>query len=144
MGDASRNPDGSYSYTVSTVVRNNVTKSEADDLSRYVTGSNGDKRSADDMLAFVYLYAPAGGQISDVKSTGYFTGADKQDRPAVGELEGQMIERPLGGFDVWFGLTQMQAGESTTVTYKVTTSSKAATDQLAVEQTPTLQSIAGW
>ena len=139
-----KNPDGSYSYTVTTTMHNNITKGEARDDSVYVTGYSGDKRAADDMLAFVYLYAPAGGSISDIKSTGYFAEAGEGDIPFAGEMEGQMIERPLNGLGVWFGKTQMLSGESTTVTYKVTTSPKAATDELAIRQTPTLQSIAGW
>ena len=144
IGAASKNPDGSYSYTVSTVMHNNITKGEASENSKYVEGSSGNKRGPDDMLTFVYLYAPAGGSISDLKSTGYFTGAERNFRPAIGELEGKMIERSLNGFDVWFGETQMLAGESVTITYKVTTSPKASTDKLAIQQTPTLQSVAGW
>lgn len=144
VGAPTRNQDGSYSYTVTTTVRNNITKNAADSDSRYITGVNPRKRSADDMLTWMYLYPPAGGQISEVKSTGQFAGSEMMARDDAGEFVGEMIERPLDGRGVWFGLTQMQAGESTTVTYKVTTSPKAATDELAIRQTPTLQSIAGW
>lgn len=144
VGAATGNPDGSYTYTVTTTVRNNITKSMAESDSKYITGVNPRKRSVDDMLTWVYLYPPAGGQIDDVSSTGHFAGSEMMERADAGEFAGEMIERPLDGRGIWFGLTQMQAGESTTITYKVTTSPKAATDQLAVQQTPTLQSVAGW
>jgi hypothetical protein len=139
-----RNADGSRTYQVTTVLHNNIDTASAQAEIDYVTGYNDKKRDVTDMIDWIYLVAPAGGSISNVSVSGYMQTADDQNLDSSATPQGEMVEATLEGHDIWFGSTQMLGGDSTTVTYTVTTSPSAQTDSLSVRQTPTLQDIAGW
>ncbi len=144
VSDPVRNANGSRTYQVTTVLHNNIDAASAQAEDDGVTGLNGKKRDASDMIDWIYLVAPAGGSISNVSVSGYMQTADDQNLDSSATPQGEMVEATLEGHDIWFGSTQMLGGDSTTVTYTVTTSPSAQTDSLSVRQTPTLQDIAGW
>ena len=120
VGEGTKNPDGSTSYPVTTTVTNAMTEAEAASAPYYVYGGNPDKRSQGDMLTHLYLMAPAGGSISNVQGTGGVFSA---------------AQHTVYGFDEWTCALQENPGETTTVTYTVTTSPQA-TEPLAVDRTP--------
>ena len=121
VGEGVKNADGSTSYQVTTTVANAMTEEEAATAPEYVTGSNAAmKRSRGDMVTGLYLFAPAGGTISDVQATG---GVFSTTQCSV------------YGFDVWRCQLNDAPQEATTVTYTVTTSPEA-TEPLAVDRTP--------
>lgn len=120
VGKGTKNPDGSTSYPVTTTVTNAMTEAEAASAPYYVYGGNPDKRSQGDMLTHLYLMAPAGGSISNVQGTGGVFSA---------------AQHTVYGFDEWTCALQENPGETTTVTYTVTTSPQA-TEPLAVDRTP--------
>ncbi len=144
VSDPVRNADGSRTYQVTTVLHNNLDAATALSLNDYITGYNDKKRNASDMIDWIYLVAPAGGSISDVSASGYMQTPADQNLEASATPQGEMVEATLSSHDVWFGATQMRGGESTTISYTVTTSPSAQTDSLSIRQTPTLQDIAGW
>lgn len=119
IGEGTPNVDGSTTYQVTTTLSNKFTSDIAASAPAYVYGYNTDKCSKTDMISGVYLYAPAGGTISDVQVSGGWS----------------MAEHSITGFDVWSGSVQTEGGASTTITYTVTTS-PAATSALTVRTTP--------
>jgi len=120
-GTGTLNADGTTSYQVTTTVNNTLTDSELATLPAYIYGYDPLKRSHGDMITRVYLLAPAGGSISDVQVSGYMSIPF-----STGSYE---------GLQILSGMTQDEPGETTTITYTVTTSS-AATSSLTVESTP--------
>ena len=116
----STNADGSKTYRVTTVVSNALTKSElaATRTSDYLYNDDGD------IYPIVYLYAPAGGSISDVET-------DANVEPDYATHEGHDV--------VWLYRPNVLPEQSITITYKVTTGAGATAD-LSVIQTPTLTS----
>ena len=126
VGDPVRNADGTTSYKVTTTVTNAMTPEEAETAPEYVTGGNTNlKRSRGDMVTGLFLFAPAGGSISDVQGTGgVFT----------------TTEGSVYGFDVWNCQLNDGPQETTTVTYTVTTSPQA-TQPLTVQRTPAARSF---
>ncbi|MDD3176923.1 MAG: DUF4012 domain-containing protein [Atopobiaceae bacterium] len=125
VGSSVHNADGSYTYKVTTTLSNSFTKDIAASAPEYVYGYSPLKRSKTDMITHLYLYAPAGGSITDVQVSGGWN----------------LAEGSITGFDVWSGIVQTEGGESTTVSYSVTTSTQA-TQTLSVRTTPDCE--AGW
>lgn len=125
IGEGVKNADGTTSYQVSTTLVNTLTPETAASAPRYVTGVNPNKRDVSEMLTYVYLFAPAGGSLSDVTvegsgSCGAFTNATGY------------------GLPMSYALTSLLAGESVTLTYTVTTSAEA-TSPLTLRTTPLAQ-----
>ncbi|AEB06359.1 hypothetical protein Corgl_0232 [Coriobacterium glomerans PW2] len=131
IGQGRANPDGTTTYSVTTTIKNNMDPNEASGLVKYITGYNPAKRDVTDMINKVYLFAPAGGTISDLSLSGYAP-------------EGfGMTESTYEGFQVFFATIQTSAGQTTTYTYNVTVPA-GSTTTLRLETTPTAQQVAGW
>lgn len=130
INSSTKNMDGTTTYNVTTTLTNNLDPYDAYNQVDYITGSNTAKRNRSDMIDKVYLFAPAGGTISDVYVDGY-----------VPE-EFPLKEGTYNGRQVWYVTLQTSGLETSTLTYNVTTSADAA--ELAIHQTPTAQSVAGW
>lgn len=145
IGASAENGDGSRSYQVTTTLKNHLTQAEAESQPDYVVGSNWRKRSRADMLDWLFLYAPTGGTITNVKANAYFTplGRTRSGFNGIEQVAGMNQATHLG-HEVWFGQLQLDAGEVATITYTVTTSPAATTNNLAIDQTPTAQETAGW
>ncbi|MDD3486080.1 MAG: DUF4012 domain-containing protein, partial [Atopobiaceae bacterium] len=73
VGAATANADGTRSYQVTTTLANSFTTNIASTAPAYVYGYNTLKRDRTDMITHVYLYAPAGGSISNVSASGGWT-----------------------------------------------------------------------
>lgn len=128
LGDAQTASDGSSSYEATTTLGNHVQASEASSLPVYIAGDGSMIEQVDkgDLATIVYLYAPAGGKISNVQcSAGTFT------------------ETTVDGFDVWMGVVKVPLSTTEDITYTVTTSSEA-TSAPTVRSTATAQEVAGW
>ena len=115
----SNNNDGSVTYTVTTTIVNSMTDAEVAQASSYIRGVGEDTPGSQKYA--LYLYAPAGGTVSDVSVStthteydGYFT------------MEGTQV----GKVRFW-----VDPQETVTVTYTVTTSTTAE-GELQVRQTP--------
>lgn len=125
IGEGASNDDGSVSYTVTTTMTNTMTPDEAAAAPEYISGYNPQKDEKSDMLTYVYLFAPAGGAISDVSvegsgSVGAFTSASAYD------------------LAMQYALTSLKSGESVTITYTVTTAPDAESP-LTLRTTPLAQ-----
>ena len=142
IGQGVKNSDGSTTYPVR-VTWTNMLPSESE-LSQYMQTHNKYRRSDGDMIEGVYLSAPAGGFISDVRTEGYFVPGDIDVREDDGAKHGDgMLESSLQGIDIWYGLAQTLPGESNSLVFNVTTSAKA-TEPLKFIRTATAQEVAGW
>lgn len=138
VSDGRKNLDGTTSYDVTVTITNMLPEEVAATLPAVVTG-NGYvpiKRTASDMLLDVYLYAPAGGTITDMQTSGYFVPSTEYaggwyTRPT----DEPMTRTSYNGREVYYGVTAINGQETTTITYTVTTSSKAE-EKLAVDMTP--------
>lgn len=127
IGEGVVNEDGTTTYSVTTTITNTLTEEIAEDAPTYVTGYNSLKRSTSDMLDFVYLYAPAGGSISNVTVS------------EGGLLDGYGIsDYMMNGIEVITMRTHVEGGESITITYDVTVSAEA-TETLTLRTTPLAQ-----
>lgn len=126
VGPATKNADGTTSYRVTTTLANTMTADEASGDVDYIVGGNPLKRDRGDMVTGLILMAPAGGSISDVSGSGGVFAVAAQG--------------PVYGFDAVFCNVQDLPGETTTVTYTVTTSPQA-TEPLAVQSTPLARSF---
>jgi hypothetical protein len=120
IGEGVKNADGSTTYQVTTVMTNKMTQDEMYTLDEYVTGYNQLKRDRSDIVTMLLLFAPAGGSIDNVTASG-------------GVFSSQQAS--VYGFDVEKCMTQQVSGESTTITYTVTTSPNA-TEPLTLRETP--------
>ncbi|WP_455138948.1 DUF4012 domain-containing protein [Thermophilibacter sp.] len=120
-GDAVRNADGTTSYSMTATLTNTMTADEAANLPAYVRAHAGGVGAAQEKLR-LYLYAPAGGSISDVAYSG-----------------GSMSEGTHNGLQVMYADVLMNPGESSTVTYTVTVPAEGANQDLRVHVTPTAQ-----
>ena len=125
-----KNADGTTTYNVTTMLTNHLDPNEAYNQVDYITGYNTAKRNRSDMIDKVYLFAPAGGSISDVTIDGYVPS------------EFPLKEGTYNGNQVWYVTLQTSGLETSTITYNVTTAANAA--DLTVRQTPTAQKVAGW
>lgn len=122
---SSQNADGSTSYQVTTWLSNTITPEEAASAPEYITGLNPEKLDVSDMLTTLYLYAPAGGSITNVSVDSSNASLDPIFSDAMHD-----------GLPVVFGLAHLLSGESVSVSYTVTTSPQADKD-LVIRSTPT-------
>ena len=77
----------------------------------------------------VYVYAPAGGSVNDVSTSG--------------DADLAMKDGSYSGIQVSWGEVHLEAGDTVTITYTVTTSSQAGDVPLDVRATPTVQDVRG-
>lgn len=120
IGEGQKNADGTTSYSVTTAISNTLTEELADEAPSYVTGYNPEKRSVSDMLTWLYFYAPAGATISDVN--------------VVGDGVTDRYDATHDGLQVVFEMTRLEAGQSLTFTYTVTTT--AGADEMTLRTSP--------
>ena len=123
IGQGVKNGDGTYSYRITVTLKNIMTQEEAGKLPDYVAASARDAARDDERLN-VSLFAPTGGSISDltVEGTQFGLGA-----------------ATWHGIPFYSGTVDLHAGETTTITYTLTTSAEAGDKPLALRQTPTCQ-----
>ena len=123
IGQGVKNGDGTYSYRITVTLTNIMTQEEAGKLPDYVAASARDAARDDERLN-VSLFAPTGGSISDltVEGTQFGLGA-----------------AAWHGIPFYSGTVDLHAGETTTITYTLTTSAEAGDKPLALRQTPTCQ-----
>ncbi len=130
VSEGTQNSDGTVTYHVTSTFTNNLTAELAAQNVSYVTGYNPLRRDETDMVMWVYLFAPAGGSISNVSSSG-------------GDLSlMDFREMSYNGFQVMEAEPRIAGGETLTVTYDVTCAANSA--PLTVRQQPTAQKVAGW
>lgn len=143
VSDGVKNADGTTSYQVTTTYKNNLTADQAKSLPAYVNNSNS-YLVTDQGAMYLYLYAiaPAGGTITDMTVDGDMRTKTSKDYGGV-IPEATMNESSYEGLDTWYGATQLDPGDTTTLTYTVMVSAEAQ-QPLTVRETPTLQAIAGW
>ena len=123
MGEAAANADGSRTYPCSLRLANAMTPEELEASNAVITGGNPAKRSEDDMLEVLNLYAPAGGRIEVVNSNGQVDLAD---------------DKTYRGLQVVCGEAHVQIGAPAEITFNVTVSPEAA-QELSVRIPPTVQ-----
>ena len=121
------NADGSTTYRVTTSLKNTMTPQEKAEMPGYFQGHNGISQDIDDEVLRLYLYAPAGGSISDIKTSG------------SGSIE--MNEATHDGLKVAWGGVHMLLGQDVKVEYTVTTSKDSGHKELKVRTTPTAQTF---
>lgn len=121
------NADGSTTYRVTTSLKNTMTPQEKAEMPGYFQGHNGISQDIDDEVLRLYLYAPAGGSISDIKTSG------------SGSIE--MNEATHDGLKVAWGGVHMLLGQEIKVEYTVTTSKDSGHKELKVRTTPTAQTF---
>lgn len=121
------NADGSTTYRVTTSLKNTMTPQEKAEMPGYFQGHNGISQDIDDEVLRLYLYAPAGGSISDIKTSG------------SGSIE--MNEATHDGLKVAWGGVHMLLGQDIKVEYAVTTSKDSGHKELKVRTTPTAQTF---
>ena len=130
VSEGTQNSDGTVTYHVTSTFTNNLTAELAAQNVSYVTGYNPLRRDETDMVMWVYLFAPAGGSISNVSSSG-------ADLSLM-----DFREMSYNGFQVMEAEPRIAGGETLTVTYDVTCAANSA--PLTVRQQPTAQKVAGW
>ena len=123
MGEAESNTDGSRTYPCSLRLANAMTPEELEASNANITGFNPAKRSEDDMLEVLNLYAPAGGRIEVTSSNGQVDLAD---------------DKTYRGLQVVCGEAHVQIGAPAEVSFNVTVSPEAA-QELSVRIPPTVQ-----
>lgn len=123
IGQGVKNGDGTCSYRITVTLTNIMTQEEAGKLPDYVAASAPDAARDDERLN-VSLFAPTGGNISDltVEGTQFGLGA-----------------ATWHGIPFYSGTVDLHAGETATITYTLTTSAEAGDKPLALRQTPTCQ-----
>lgn len=114
IGEGVKNADGTTSYTVTLSMANTMNPDDVDAAGTYIAGDTGG------MDPTIYLFAPAGGTISDIQSSWSFS---------EHTYEGLQF---FATTDTW-----LSAGDSETITYTVTVSAQATT-ALSITETPTL------
>lgn len=123
MGEARGNADGSRTYPCSLRLANAMTPEELEASNVVITGGNPAKRSEDDMLEVLNLYAPAGGRIEVTGSNGQVDLAD---------------DKTYRGLQVVCGEAHVQIGAPAEISFNVTVSPEAA-QELSVRIPPTVQ-----
>ena len=123
VGEAAANADGSRTYPCSLRLANAMTPEELEASNVVITGGNPAKRSEDDMLEVLNLYAPAGGRI---EVTGHNGQVDLAD------------DKTYRGLQVVCGEAHVQIGAPAEITFNVTVSPEA-TRELSVRIPPTVQ-----
>ncbi len=136
IGRSETDANGVKSYAVTTQFINAISEEEAAGLSNYVAGRFRDSTKGA-MLNWIYLFAPAGGSITDVKASGgVFSSPVSFNSDVYATLtHGGMNEGSYHGLDVWYGRALALPGEAVTVTYTV--NMPAGSDApLTLETTP--------
>ena len=123
MGEATANADGSRMYPCSLRLANAMTPEELEASNVVITGDNPAKRSEDDMLEVLNLYAPAGGRIEVTSCNGQVDLAD---------------DKTYRGLQVVCGEAHVQIGAPAEITFNVTVSPEAS-QELSVRIPPTVQ-----
>lgn len=123
MGEAVGNADGSRTYPCSLRLANAMTPEELEASNANITGGNPAKRSEDDMLEVLNLYAPAGGRIEVTSHNGQVDLAD---------------DKTYRGLQVVCGEAHVQIGAPAEITFNVTVSPEAS-QELSVRIPPTVQ-----
>lgn len=118
------NSDGSQTYHVEYTLSNTLTNAELATLPDYIAGGVQVPSLARGMaVEKMLMYAPAGGSISNITTSGNGTVSVAPKRTT------------LNGKDVTTTLVLLNPGKSMTYSFDVTTSTKAKSD-LGVDQTP--------
>ena len=107
--------DGSQTYHVEYTMTNTLESSQIGALTSYILGSGGQG------VEKTLIYAPAGGSISNLKTSGGSVTESRQET--------------LNGKTVYASNATIAPGESVTYSFDVTTSTKAVSD-LTIDQTP--------
>lgn len=123
IGRGVKNGDGTCSYRITVTLTNIMPQEEAGKLPDYVAAS-APGAARDDERLNVSVFAPTGGNISDltVEGTQFGLGA-----------------ATWHGIPFYSGTVDLHAGETTTITYTLTTSAEAGDKPLTLRQTPTCQ-----
>lgn len=129
VGDSEENADGSVTYHMATTLTNTMTSDIEAQLPSYLRANNSLATSKGDLMLRVYVYAPAGGSVNDVNTSG--------------DAELTMKDGSYNGIQVSWGEVHLEAGDTVTVTYTVTTSTEAGDVPLDVRATPTVQDVRG-
>lgn len=127
LGTAAKNADGSTSYPVSVTLSSALDPAEEDSLPWYVTGVPKGQPDWNVERLAVLLYAPAGGSITGLKTSGDLA-------PAIGPQE-----LTHNGLQVFNSVINLKAAQSITFTYTVTVPAAAGDQPLTVRSTPTCQ-----
>ena len=123
MGEAASNADGSRTYPCSLRLANAMTPEELEASNAVITGGNPAKRSGDDMLEVLNLYAPAGGRIEVTSRNGQVDLAD---------------DKTYRGLQVVCGEAHVQIGAPAEITFNATVSPEAS-QELSARIPPTVQ-----
>lgn len=123
VGDGLVNSDGTTTYPVTVKLRSTLSAEDAKKLPPYVRDWNPTQRSTYDEILGVYLYAPMGGSISDLKIS---NGA-------------AFKEATHNNLKLDFGEIRLNPGESVTITYNVVAPKEAEGKTLVMRSTPTAQ-----
>lgn len=123
IGQGIKNSDGTCSYRITVTLTNIMTQEEAGKLPDYVAASAPDAARDDERLN-VSLFAPTGGNITDLTVEGTQFG---------------LGVATWHGIPFYSGTVDLHAGETTTITYTLTTSAEAGDKPLTLRQTPTCQ-----
>jgi hypothetical protein len=115
---ATCNSDGSQTYHVKFSMTNTMTSQEAAEVSPYISGINLGKGNA---VEKVLIYAPAGGNISDMHVSGDIT---------------DLASYTLNGHTLQMNVATLAPQKTVTYEFDVITST-AAQEELSVDQTPT-------
>ena len=127
VGTAAKNADGSTSYPVSVTLSSALDPAEEDSLPWYVTGVPKGQPDWNVERVAVLLYAPAGGSITGLQTSGDLA-------PAIGPQE-----LTHNGLQVFNSVINLNAAQSITFNYTVTVPAAAGDQPLAVRSTPTCQ-----
>ncbi len=130
VSEGTENSDGTVTYHVTSTFTNHFTSDLVASSSTYITGVNTWRRDDTDMVMWVYLFAPAGGSISNLSASG-------ADMSLM-----DFREMSYNGLQVMEAEPRIDGGETLTVTYDVTCAAGAA--PLTLRQQPTAQKVAGW
>lgn len=128
VGAGKKNSDGSWSYQVTVKLSSTMSEDEEASLPTYVAGIGKDDASdwMDERLT-VLLYAPAGGTISDVQTSGTAAFSTAPE------------EHSHNGLMVFYSVLELMPRTDATLTYTVTTPAAAGDQPLTVRTTPTCQ-----
>lgn len=129
VGDQTHNSDGSTTYRMVSTLTNTMTDDIEAQLPSYLRAGNPLALSDGDLMLRVYVYAPAGGSVTDVSVSG--------------DADMSMRDGAYNGVAVSWGEVHLLPGQTVTISYAVTTSTQAGDVPLDVRTTPTVQDVRG-
>lgn len=129
VGVGEKNSDGSVSYPVTVTLASTMSEDEEASLPTYVAGIGRNAPDWMDERLTVLLYAPAGGTISDVQTSGTAAFSTTPE------------EHSHNGLQVFYSVLELMPRTEATVTYTVTVPAEAADQPLTVRTTPTCQDV---